>query len=108
MFEQRKINYALWIWRGSWPLRAAYDDVDFTHGQDPNNHSEVATSALLRAIQTHWKRNQLRPSNVVFTDMTGPATPLCCGVATAPALKPPTTRSRFPMPSKPQTTRRTN
>lgn len=97
LFEQRRMNYALWIWSGSWPRIVDFDDFDFTHGPDPDNHVPVASN-LLGSIQNAWKRNRLRPSNVTFTDITGPATPLCCGGFGEPAVRKPARLSRFPLP----------
>jgi hypothetical protein len=84
LFEQRGVNNALWVWSGSWPLIVSFDDFDFLHGPNPNNHKNVASSQLITAIRSYWRRNTVRPSTVVFTDLTGPAAPLCCANANAP------------------------
>lgn len=97
LFEQRQMNYAIWVWSGSWPNITAFDDFDFTHGPDPENHEAVSSSALLSSIQNAWKRNRLRPSNVTFTDITSPAVPLCCGNTEPPAVAP-KQRARVPLP----------
>lgn len=99
LFEQRRMNYALWVWSGSWPPLAAFDDFDFLHGPDPDNHEDVASSALIDAIKTSWKRNRLRPSDAHFTDLTGPALPLCCAVEEPPQPAPGLgVRGRVPLP----------
>ena len=87
LFERRGLNHALWVWSGSWPPIVAFDDFDFTHGPDPDNHREVE-SRLMEVIKANWRRNRLRPSNAGFTDLTGPAVPLCCAVYEAPAPGP--------------------
>jgi hypothetical protein len=61
LLEQRGFNRALWIWSGSWGPTSAYDDFDFTHGPDPNNHQAVTTSELIQAIQADWSLNLDRP-----------------------------------------------
>ncbi len=63
LFETRGMNYALWLWKSSWPpLQADVDAFNFRHGLDPTHHMDVSDSALIRSIKTHWQRNQVRPS----------------------------------------------
>lgn len=98
LFEQRGVNNALWVWSGSFPLIVDFDDFDFLHGPNPNNHKEVATSQLITVIRNYWKRNVLRPSNVTFADITGPAVQLCCtGPQVPPHPRTPNTKSH-PLP----------
>lgn len=67
LFEQRGLNYALWVWDPAWePWTQVVDAFDFRHGPDPNNHTGV-NNALMDIIISYWERNILRPSN------TGPA-----------------------------------
>lgn len=97
LFEQRGMNYALWVWSGSWPGIVDFDDFDFLHGPHPENHKDVSTSQLIVTIKNFWKQNQLRPSNVHFSDLTGPAVPLGSGAIRT--TKPPASaHSHFPMP----------
>jgi hypothetical protein len=100
LLEQRRMNYALWVWSGSWAPITAFDDFDFLHGPDPENHQDVASSRLITTIRRFWLRNRLRPSNVVFSDLTGPALPLCCDPVEAGPNTPsiPSRPSRFPLP----------
>ncbi|MBI3762624.1 MAG: cellulase family glycosylhydrolase [Chloroflexi bacterium] len=62
-FERRGMNYALWLWAGSWRGLARDDAFDFLHGPNPGRHSAVSSSDLIDAIVEHWGRNALRPSN---------------------------------------------
>ncbi|MFQ5856737.1 MAG: cellulase family glycosylhydrolase [Anaerolineae bacterium] len=65
LFEQRGMNHALWVWDPSWePWTAAVDDFNFRHGPDPNNHTDVESSALTDVIVEHWGRNTMRPSSM--------------------------------------------
>jgi hypothetical protein len=66
LFETRGMNHALWEWGTSWEGCIDNDAFSFRHGPDPGNHSDVATSDLIRSITKHWQRNTLRPSNVSF------------------------------------------
>lgn len=66
LFETHHMNSALWEWNTSWPERAAnYDDYNFLHGSDPDNHEDV-DNTLLEVIRLFWARNQYRPSNTRF------------------------------------------
>lgn len=98
LFEQRGMNNALWVWSGSWPLIVDFDDFDFLHGPNPNNHKDVATSQLITVIRTYWKRNVLRPSNTVFADITGPAVPLAGAVRETPVPAPSRGGAPHPLP----------
>jgi len=61
LFEQRGLNYALWLWESSWPpIQEEIDAFNFRHGPDPNNHTDVE-SALQEAITARWARNVERP-----------------------------------------------
>ena len=65
LFEQRGMNHALWLWDPSWePWTEDEDSFNFRHGPDPDHHAGVASSDLMDAIQEHWERNSVRPSNV--------------------------------------------
>jgi TolB protein len=73
LFEQRGMNYALWAWEPAWKLwNVEVDAFNFRHGPDPNHHTDVASSDLIRVIKKHWGRNSIRPS-----DLTLP--PSACG-----------------------------
>ncbi|MFQ6094186.1 MAG: cellulase family glycosylhydrolase, partial [bacterium] len=63
LFEQRGMNHALWLWETSWtPYAEEVDAFNFRHGPDPNNHSDVESSALIDVIVSYWGRNTIRPS----------------------------------------------
>jgi len=63
LFEQRDMNYALWLWESSWPpLQDEIDAFNFRHGPDPENHTDVASSDLIKVIEKYWGRNTMRPS----------------------------------------------
>jgi uncharacterized lipoprotein YddW (UPF0748 family) len=62
LFEQRGMNYALWVWDPSWePWTQEVDAFNFRHGPDPNNHTDVESSDLMDVIIEHWGRNTVRP-----------------------------------------------
>ena len=64
LFEERGLNYALWLWETSWePYEAEVNGFNFRHGPDPNNHSDVESSDLMNVIAEYWGRNTLRPSS---------------------------------------------
>ena len=65
LFEQRGMNYAVWLWETSWESYSAREDVfNFRHGPDPANHADVASSDLIKVILKYWGRNTIRPSDV--------------------------------------------
>jgi hypothetical protein len=61
LFEQRGLNYALWLWESSWRPLAEEDAFNFRHGPNPKNHTDVASSQLINVIMKYWGRNTLRP-----------------------------------------------
>jgi len=63
LFEQRGMNYALWVWDPSWEPLAENDDFNFRHGPDPDNHADVESSDLMDVIVEYWGRNAIRPSS---------------------------------------------
>ncbi len=64
LFEERGMNYALWMWDPSWePWTEENDAFNFRHGPDPENHADVASSELMDVIVKYWQRNTVRPSN---------------------------------------------
>ena len=64
LFEQRGMNYALWLWETSWPPYAEeVDAFNFRHGPDPASHSDVQSSDLMDSVTRNWGRNTLRPSD---------------------------------------------
>jgi len=68
LFEQRGLNYALWLWEASWEPYAEAEDPDvdafnFRHGPDPDHHTDVDSSDLIEVILEHWKQNTIRPSS---------------------------------------------
>jgi hypothetical protein len=65
LFEQRGMNHAFWVFNPAWtPFRQSVDEFNFQHGPDPNNHQDVAASALLDVILANWSQNTIRPSTV--------------------------------------------
>jgi hypothetical protein len=65
LFEQRGVNYALWVWDPAWePWTQGVDAFNFRHGPDPNNHADVTSSDLMDVIIAHWQQNTVRPSNM--------------------------------------------
>lgn len=78
LFEVRGMNYALWLWQTSWAEYAQeVDAFNFRHGPNPNNHTDVQSSALMTVITQHWAQNSIRPSDVINSApevMTGLAT----------------------------------
>jgi len=63
LFEQRGLNYALWLWETSWEAYAGeVDAFNFRHGPDPNHHTDVTSSDLMDVIKAYWSRNTARPS----------------------------------------------
>lgn len=67
LFEQRGVNHALWEWQTSWaPFAAEVHEFNFRFGPDPNNRTEVKSSALINVIKKYWGRNSIRPSNTTF------------------------------------------
>ncbi|MBN2134825.1 MAG: cellulase family glycosylhydrolase [Acidobacteria bacterium] len=66
-FEEFGINYAHWMWSSSWlPYASEIDEFDMMHGTDPNNHTNVTTSALIEVIKKYWAKNTDKPSNTRF------------------------------------------
>jgi len=62
LFEQRGMNYALWMWETSWePYAEEVDAFNFRHGPDPHTHTDVAGSDLMDVIVGYWGRNTMRP-----------------------------------------------
>ncbi len=60
-FEERGLNYALWLWETSWePCREEVNAFNFRFGPDPDNTTEVL-SDLMDVITAYWSRNTLRP-----------------------------------------------
>lgn len=67
LLEARGMNNALWEWAPAWEPFQVYNDFNFRHGPDPNNHSDVS-SALSATIVSYWGRNTIRPSSIlIFT-----------------------------------------
>ena len=65
LFEQRGLNYALWMFHPNWPPHAQLNDAfDFLNGPDPANHTNLDTSDLIEVVRSHWGRNTIRPSMV--------------------------------------------
>jgi len=62
LFEQRGVNYALWLWETSWaPYAEEVDAFNFRHSPDTNNHTDVESSDLMDVIVAYWRRNTVRP-----------------------------------------------
>lgn len=67
LFEQQGVNHALWLWQTSWPpFVEEVHDMNFRFGLDPNNRTDVGSSALINVITQYWNRNTVRPSNVLW------------------------------------------
>lgn len=64
LFEQRGINYALWIWESNYPGLATIDDFNFRHGPDPLNHADRPGSDLETAIRNAFAKNAIRPAAI--------------------------------------------
>jgi len=63
LFEERAMNHALWVWDPDWrPWNEGVNAFTFRFGPDPDNDSEVSSSALLEVIRGYWGRNRVRPS----------------------------------------------
>jgi len=75
LLEQRGVNHALWVWDPAWePWTQEVDAFNFRHGPDPNNHTDVPSSALMDVIVEHWAGNTLRPSTTaICPDLVPPA-----------------------------------
>ncbi len=63
-FENKGINYALWLWDTSWEPYAENDSFNFRHGPDQKNHKDLKTSNLIETIKKYWQKNYIRPSQV--------------------------------------------
>ena len=64
LFEDRGMNYALWLWEVSWPpYSEEVNAFNFRHGPDPRHHSDVESSDLMDVIVEYWGRNRVRPSS---------------------------------------------
>jgi hypothetical protein len=67
LFEQKGVNYALWLWETSWEEYAQeVDAFNFRHGPEPDNHTDVLSSDLMEVISKYWGFNTVRPSSVGF------------------------------------------
>jgi len=64
LFEEKGLNYALWVWETSWnPYAEEVNAFNFRHGPDPESHSDVVQSDLIDTIKKYWNRNVIRPSS---------------------------------------------
>ena len=64
--EMRRIealgaNHAIWLWETSFPLN--YDEFNFRHGPDRNQHTDVPTSQMIEAIKRNWGLNRIHPDH---------------------------------------------
>jgi len=85
LFEQRSMNYALWLWETLWPpIQEEIDAFNFRHGPDPGNHTDVESSDLIDVILSYWGRNTIRPSSA----LTATAYLPIVLTATAPEAEP--------------------
>lgn len=63
LFEQRGMNYALWVWNPDWaPWTENITDFNFRFGPDPANVTPVEND-LQTVILQFWSRNAVRPSH---------------------------------------------
>ncbi len=62
-FEQRGMNYAIWVWDSTWePWRTwGSKAMNYLFGPDPDNYTEVPNT-IMDEILTAWSRNRVRPS----------------------------------------------
>jgi cysteinyl-tRNA synthetase len=65
LFESSGVNHAIWDWTSGFhsALPDLWDGFNFRHGQDPENHTDVATSDFIEALKANWALNTVRPSN---------------------------------------------
>ncbi len=71
LFEQRGINYAVWMWYPAWePLAEGDNDFNFRFGENPANLQDVENS-LFDVYKEFWAKNTLRPSNYVEKSQAG-------------------------------------
>ncbi len=63
LFEQRGMNYALWVWDPAWAPFQQNNSFNFRFGPDPDNQTEVPNE-LMDVIIRYWTRNTIRPSNL--------------------------------------------
>jgi len=62
LFEQRGLNYALWVWDPEWaPYVEENNAFNLRLGPDPENDVNVPND-LMGVVQTYWGRNTVRPS----------------------------------------------
>ncbi|MGD8398924.1 MAG: cellulase family glycosylhydrolase, partial [Anaerolineae bacterium] len=76
LFEERGVNYALWVWDPAWaPWARQIDAFNFRHGPDPSQHAPTP-NALQDVILAYWGRNAIRPSTVPLLPGDAGAMPL--------------------------------
>ena len=66
IFEQLKINSAIWDWTSSFEAthpETADDSFNYQHGADPGNHANVESDPVVDAIKAYLGLNTVRPSN---------------------------------------------
>jgi hypothetical protein len=64
LFEEKGLNYALWVWEVSWePFAEEVHAFNFRFGADPDNREDLASSDLIDVLMAYWSRNSLRPSS---------------------------------------------
>jgi hypothetical protein len=58
LFEERGLNYALWVWASSHaPFVQVDHEFNFKLGHKKGNRKPVATSDLIEAIEDAWALN---------------------------------------------------
>ncbi len=63
LFEQRGLNYAVWMWYPAWPPLAEGDhDFNFRFGPRPGNLGD-APNDLFATYADFWSRSTVRPSD---------------------------------------------
>lgn len=57
LFEEHRINHAIWLWESDWAPLAEFDDFNFRHGDEPENHVDTQDGDLFSHIRENWALN---------------------------------------------------
>ncbi len=64
LFEQRGINYAVWMWYPIWePMAEGDHDFNFHFGENPDNRQNIQND-LQNVYKEFWAKNTIFPSNI--------------------------------------------